>query len=240
MELGLTLEERCSMIKGYAHNNDLMNLEIAVMRMEELNREHKLSDDALAHGLEAMRMMLDLTVPVSEREEDELLTASLCHVLTENAAIRDTCELAVKRSLRDPGIFGIVNLITEDPTMSEAKQRAFFEHLHGNRLAVLVKLVDRSVHTEQLFDMPLWRARAFIHETRETYFPLCHWMKEHDPELIPVVSILLEKMRCLLDVTDLLSMKYESRETAIMNEIEELSEENARLRGLLSRLDEEE
>lgn len=236
----IDVQERCSQLLKYAQRNELINLQIALTRMRDMVHERKLSEAEFFHALSVVRILVDLTLPVSEEEEDAILTAALCHILAEDPERRRDGEAMVVRSLRNPGIFHLVLSVTEDPGTTEARQAEFYAQLRRNTQAALVKLADRSTHVENLFDLPVWRARAFIQETRTHYFPLCVFMKEHAPEFTPVVSILLEKMRYLLDMTDILSSRYEAKELAILQEIEELSEENARLRTLIARLDEEE
>lgn len=189
-----------------------------------------------AHAMAVCHMLIDLHVPVSAEEEDILLASALCHVLPENIRMENLEEeLSLKEHLH-PDVCRTVRLIFWDDNNSGAGQEAFYDRIRDNKLALMIKLADRGNLVEQLYGISGWTARSYIHETRSFFFPMCIYAKEHYPDLLAPVSVLMEKMRSLTEVAEILLSRYERREADLSQEILELQEENATLRSLIQSL----
>lgn len=179
------------------------------------------------HCLSVCHILIDLQPSVSPQEEDILLAAAVCHVLPENIRFLDLD--AVLADL-DPQVRSTVRLIFREGDGVEGQERAFYEAIQKDKLALLIKLADRGNLVEQLYTITSARSHRYMYETRTYFLPMCLYAKEQYPELIPTVSVLMEKMRCLLEVSEILLNRYEAVEAELVTEILALKEENAALR----------
>lgn len=185
----------------------------------------------LVHCLSMACILIDLQIPLSAHDEDILLSAALCHILPADSA------LFLMDDILDPVIFQTVAKIRLGVSMSDADIKAYISRVQSDPLALLLRLADRGNLVESLHTFSGWSTRRYIHETRNYYLPMCLYAKQQYPELIVPVSILMEKMRSLLEVGEILLSRYETTETELMQQIQNLREENAMLREYLSKLD---
>lgn len=191
------------------------------------------------HCLSVSRMLIDLHLPVSKEEEDYVIAAALCHILPENdsfVTFENLEEMLSWKYLLSSKITEIVRLITRKDGMSEENKKVFYEQIQKNKLALLVRLADRGNLVEQLYGLNSWSAHEYIHETRNFFFPMCIYAKEYYPDIVGPVSVLMEKMRCLIEVSEILLDRYEKREQQLSQEILALKEENSRIRGMIRSL----
>ena len=182
----------------------------------------------LCHCLEVSRILIDLHAPLPPHDEDVLLAAALCHILPESSRLGTEAG----REL-DPEVPEIWRLIRREDFLDTDKRTLFLRRVQGNRLALLIRAADQGHFVEHLHRFSGWRVHQFIFETRNIYMPMCIYAKEHYPELAAPVSILMDKMRCLVEVSEILLGRYEVRENELTQEIFTLREENARLRELI-------
>lgn len=189
-----------------------------------------------AHSLEIARMLIDLDVPLSREETDLVIAAGLCHVLIELIRFEKGGQELIEAFHLDPRVLQIIQLITRNDPLSEEEQRRFYLRIQENKLAILARLADRGNLVERLHTMTIWTAQEYVHETRTYFFPMCIYAKEHYPELASVVGILMEKMRYMIEVADILTNRFREHENTLTKEILELKEENARIRSLLKKL----
>lgn len=187
------------------------------------------------HALSVCRMLIDLHIPLNHEEEDILLAASICHILPECIRTPDLAAVLTDSFRLSPEVAGVVTCIFWEDNENSAQQRSYYERVQKNRLALLIKLTDRGNLVEQLYSISGWRARKYIHETRSFFFPMCIYAKEWYPDLIAPVSVMMEKIRCITEAAEILLSRYELREEALIQEILELQEENATIRGILRR-----
>lgn len=223
-------------VERYAVEKRLRNTALALPLVRKMvfctgGLEDTLFEDCTAqlrHCLEVSRILIDLHAPLPAHDEDILLAATLCHVLPR----RSRLGTEIGREL-DPEVVELLNRIRREDFLDTEKRQLFVNRVQGNRLALLLRAADQSHFVEQLHTFSGWRTRQFIFETRNIYMPLCIYAKEHYPELAAPVSILMEKMRCLVEVAEILLGRYEVRENELTQEIFTLREENARLRELI-------
>lgn len=233
-------------VENYAMQHQLFNTVIALYAVrgiysgtytngtiEKDGVEHPIP--YLIHCLSVCKILMDLPIPLKREEEDIMLAAALCHGLIANIFFVDQGREMITIYHLDSRIYDIMTMVSKRKFLSEEDHQAFFDQLQSDKLALLVRLADRSNYVEQLYNIPIWRAREYIHETRTYYFPMCFYAKENYPELIAVFSIFLEKMRSLLEVTEIMVTRFEQTEIEITNDILDLKEENARLRGIIKR-----
>ena len=191
------------------------------------------------HCLAVARMLIDLEIPISDEETDIILAAAICHIMRELIAFPGRAEELTTIYHLDPRVFETVKLVTRDDPLPEKEQRLFYQRIQGNKLALLVRLADRGNLVEQLYGMSLWDAQEYIRETRTYFFPMCIYGKEHFADIRTIINLLMEKMRTLIEVADILSTRYQEREVEITKDILDLQEENSRLRGFIATLEEE-
>ncbi|MBQ0060095.1 MAG: hypothetical protein KBS83_09135, partial [Lachnospiraceae bacterium] len=81
-----------------------------------------------------------------------------------------------------------------------------------------------------------WMARRNVYETKTYYFPMCIYAKEQYPELLGCINTLMEKLRNLVELTEMMLNRYEDRENELLQEILALKEENAAIKGIIQRM----
>lgn len=187
-----------------------------------------------AHALAVCGMLIDLHLPLPPAEEDVLLAAAVCHVLPETLRFDDLHTALAEEYGLGEEVYAVIRLIfREDDT---ANQQQFFEQIQYHPLALLIKLADRGNLVEQLYGISGWSARNYIYETKTYFMPLCVYGKEHYPALLAPISVLMEKMRTLTEVSEILLGRYEERETALSQQILALREDNATLKRMIAAL----
>jgi hypothetical protein len=63
---------------------------------------------------------------------------------------------------------------------------------------------------------------------------MCVFALEHYPDIRLPLKLLADKVHNLIDVTDIISRRYQDKETACKKEILSLREENAKLRSMIA------
>lgn len=189
------------------------------------------------HCLEATKALMDLHPPVSADEEDILLASMLCHDMLENVEFEEGGEELVTEYRLDPRILEIVKLMTKPAHMTDEEKEVYYDKLKMNRLAVLVALADRANLVERITGVSISEANSYIAEMKRFVLPMCVYAKEYYRDFQMIINLSMEKIRGLIDVSEIISNRYEKREIAYANEILLLMEENARLRGMIRQLE---
>lgn len=187
----------------------------------------------LEHALSVCNLLIDLHIPLDQQEEDVLLCSALCHILPENLRFEDLRSFVIEEMKLPEEVYTIIDLLFFEDNNSGAEQDSYFMRLRENKLSLMIKLADRSNLVAQLYIMSNWNARRYIYETRNFYFPMCTYAKETYPQLFGAVSVLMEKIRCLIEAVEILLNKYETKENELMQDILALEEENIILRGMI-------
>lgn len=181
------------------------------------------------HSLSVCRMLIDLPIFLDADEKDILLASAICHVLPESFSFESLqIEMLQIRNM-DPAVFDMISLLFQSNNLS-GFDKSYFDRIQQNKTAVLIKLADQGHLMELIYDFPSWTARTFIYETRNNFLSICVYAKLHYPDVIAPISILMEKIRSLAEVAEILLNKYESRETELTQEILALQEDNAALK----------
>lgn len=233
-----SMEEMYQDLSKHARLEDLKDLESALSYMNS----KMLSDQAsevdkgyFDHAVAIAWMIMDLMLPLSKEEEDCMLAAAVCHILPErfkDIDIYNECRIIGL----DERIPNIISLITRQDGMDEEQTALHYENLKKDKLALIIRLVDRSNLIGYLHGMSKLEAKAYINETKKYFLPICIYAKEHYPQIQGQISIVMEKMRTLLQVMEILFAKYEIEENALNDEILSLTEENSRLRGIIKEI----
>lgn len=179
--------------------------------------------------LSVCRMLIGLHLPLGPAMLDTLLAVVLSHSLPGDRVPEDhmpemqalfACDAEVAR------ILSVLNYQGQD----------YYDRLMEDRYALLVRLTERGVLVESLYEWPAADALRYIRETREHFFSMCIYAKEHYRELLGPVSILMEKTRNLVIVNEALIHRYDEGENALRSEILATLEENAALRAAIQEI----
>ena len=176
--------------------------------------------------LSVCRMLIDLHLPVSAELLDILLAVTLNHSLPGDLIPEDherTLEALTADEPRVGEILAALRYTGAD----------YYERLVENRYALLIRLTERGVLVESLYDWPAQDARRYVRETRAHFFTMCIYAKEHYREFLGPVSILMEKTRNLTGANEALLKRYEEADDALNSEILSLREENAAIRAMI-------
>lgn len=231
--------ENYDIIEWYCRQKDLVNTYLTlpiiahVYRTGEGLQKGKQSLENMRDLYYLSRMLIDLRIPLSPEEEDILLSSSLLRVLDPHYL--DYAPFFVHL---DKKAVETAKVMIHPGTLSDDKVGDFFKNIRENKLALLVLFAERGTLMNRLYEASGWNARRYINETRAYYFPLSIYAKEHYRDVLPTVHTLTEKMRCLIDVSEILLTRYENIENELVSKILELQEDNAEIRGAIKRQEE--
>lgn len=229
-------------VEFYVLSNRLRNASIALPLARGLHdgthRKASVTKDGksfrlpyVIHCLLVCRMLVDLKVPLSHEEEDIMLAAALCHDMIEDLHFDNGGrELYTKYHL-DPRVYEVVKLVSKRKDFTLEEEKEHFRMIQENKLAILVKLSDRSHNVEDLYNRSAWKVHEYIGETRNYFLPMCEYGLAHYPELRQIIEILKDKIVSLTQVSEILVNRCEAREEELLLELNALKEENERLRS---------
>ncbi|MBQ0070517.1 MAG: HD domain-containing protein, partial [Spirochaetales bacterium] len=186
------------------------------------------------HCLMVCRMLVDLNLPLSSEEEDITLASALCHDMIEDIPFPKKGRELVDVFGLDKRIYEIVKLLSKRKDFTEEEEKAHFHAIESNRLALLVKLSDRSHNVEDLYNMSQWKVHEYIGETEKFFHPMCDYGTQHYPEVVQVLEILRNKILSLTQVSEVLVDRLALREKELQDERDALKRENEELRAELS------
>lgn len=237
-------------IEHFALENRLMNTALALRLARGLhNGSHRKSlfqrggksyrRPYVIHCLVVCRMLADLNLPLPREELDVLLAAALCHDMIEDIPFPEQGRELYKVYHLDPGVYETVKKVSKRRDFTPEEEQAFFEEIEKDKLALLIKLSDRSHNVEDLYNMSVWKMHEYIGETRKYFLPMCQYGLAHYPELRKGIEMLQDKIVILTQVSEILVDRCEVREQELLEQRRLLQEENQWLRGEYSRLWEE-
>lgn len=241
------IHQLVSLVEARAQSAGLKSVKKALPLIQKLMSGEGLSAAAekrcqadLLHALEICEMLIDLHPGIAETEEDILLTAVLMHIYPENVVVQNLEEKLMIEFGLDPAVCEILLLITPERGMSGEEEQIYYERIQENKLALLAILADRGNIVQQLYRYSSWDAHRYIDETKVCYFPMCIYGKEHYHDLLGTISVLMEKLRSLIEVAEILLRRYEVREAELIQDILALREENATIKGIIAKFRESE
>lgn len=178
--------------------------------------------------LSVCRMLIDLHLGISEERLDILLAAALSHFLPGDTIPPDHQETMARLFAGEEQVAEVMKTLRH----RDYYDTAYYEHLVQNPYALMIRLTERGVLVEKLYEWSPEDAMRYIRQTREYFLPMCIYAKEHYREFLGAASILMEKMRNLCEANEALLRRYEITEEALSLEILSLREENAALRAM--------
>jgi len=209
-------------IKGYATGKKLQNTLKALPLARQLhngqyrkgsvlidNKSYQLP--YILHCLKVCSTLISLSLPLNHEEEDILLSASLLHDTLEDAL--DKLPREGKEFTEDYGfpkeVYEIVKLLSKNTGATQEELDHYFNQIKENKLALLIKLSDRSHNVETLYTMKVEKIHKYTNETRVWIYPLCAYGKAHYPELSNGITILKSKILSLTEATEVVMEKQE-------------------------------
>lgn len=188
------------------------------------------------HCLLVCRMLVDLKLPLSKEEEDIVLASALCHDMIEDIPFPDGGRELVSEYHLDPRVYDTVKLVSKRRDFTPEEERDFFRNINENKLALLVKLSDRSHNVEDLYNMSAWKVHEYIGETRSFFMPMCEYGLKHYPELEKIIEIFQDKIVSLTQAAEIMVDRFDARERELLEELEKLKKENAELHRVYNEL----
>ncbi len=241
------IENLYSFIDQYIEDNKLPQSRIAlgvakerlrglIRKGIEFDREGVLQQSFFEHCLFVTKLLIDLNIPLSRDEMDIMVASGLCHDLIAHGAFpRNGLELIYDYHL-DERVYEIVRVTTKIDVCTERDLQKYYDDIRFNKLAVLIAMADRSNLVENVYALSIFEALDYIREIRTYALPMCVYALEHYADIQLPLKVLVRKVHSLIDVTDIISRRYQEKENAYKKEILSLMEENAKLRGMISGL----
>jgi hypothetical protein len=202
----------------------------------EFDREGVLRQSFFQHCLSVTKLLIDLNIPLSDDETDIMVASALCHDLIAHADFPKAGRELTEDYHLDERIYEIVRVTTKINVCTEEDLQQYYDSIQVNKLAVLIAMADRSNLVENVYALSIFEALDYIREIRNYALPLCVYALEHYPDIQLPMKLIVRKVHSLIDVTDIISRRYQEKEDAYEKEILTLMEENAKLRGLIASL----
>ncbi len=209
---------------AHGYDNTVMALDYIKSSHLDVKVTVPMLQEYLIHGLSMAWMLIELQLPVSHEEMDIMLSASVLHILTELYGEYDVDGLGKSIGMPEQ----VVTFLHQIPLSNK-----YYGMIVEDRLLLIIKMVERSNVIEHLCDMTTDEAKQFMMEAKCYLFSMCIDGKERYPEFDGAFTGILEKMRGLIQVMDILFKRYDLEEDELYEEILVLKEENARIRMAL-------
>lgn len=240
-------ERHYDYIKRYAAERRLISTAVALPLVRGLHdgtyRKSSVVKDGVSyrlpyviHCLQVCCMLIDLQMPLSQEDEDTVLASALCHDLIEDIPFKNGGRELYTDFHLSEAIYKTVFTLSKRKDFTEEEHRAYFKGIQEDPLALLVKLSDRGNNVEDLYNMSIWKVHEYVHETRECIFPMCAYARKNYPHLIVCFTILQDKMKNLTEIGEILVDRYEEQEKRMVSRLEQLQEENLKLRSTMLEL----
>lgn len=178
----------------------------------------------LVHCLKVCSTLVSLDLPLSHDELDVLYSASLLHDVVEDR--QDLFPNKGKELIQiydfPEDVYCIVSMLSKYSGADEYELNRYFNEIKKNKLALLIKVADRSHNVEDLYCMK--NIEKYIQETRVYFLDngLCHYAKAMYPELSNGITILKSKILSLTEATETLIEKNKDMLNEKESEIKKL------------------
>jgi GTP pyrophosphokinase len=191
------------------------------------------------HVLNVCSTLMSLPLPLSVEELDILFSSAILHDAIEDAPEgffrAEGYELVTNYGF-PMEVYQIVKLVSKRSGASEEELSQYFNEIKKNKLALLIKMADRSHNVEDLHNMKPEKLHKYVYETRQWIYPLSTYAKANYPELSNGVTILKSKIESLVEETEALISIYETMIANKDEEISNLKSEINKLKKELSKL----
>jgi (p)ppGpp synthase/HD superfamily hydrolase len=175
------------------------------------------------HVLKVCSTIISLHLPLTNDELDILLSAALLHDSIEDCKeyfpMGDTDLISIYGFPKE--VYNIVTSVSKRSGATEEELDEYFDKIKKNRLALTIKLADRSHNVEDLYVMKPEKLHKYVKETREYVYPLATYGKANYPELSNGFTILKAKIVSLTECTETLINIYESELETLRAELKE-------------------
>ena len=233
-------------IKGYATalnlNYTLKALPLARKFHNGQYRKNEIEIDGkkyklpyVLHVLKVCSTIISLHLPLETRDLDILLSSALLHDSLEDAQQYfqhgSTDLMTVYGFPRE--VFDVVTLVSKRSGATEPELDDYFNKIKKNRLALIVKLADRSHNVEDLYVMNIEKLHKYVEETRTYLYPLATYGKATYPEFSNGLTILKNKIRSLTEEADSIIVIYEKEIDSLKDIIKAKDKEIADLKKQL-------
>ena len=181
----------------------------------------------ILHCLKVCSTLISLGLPLSNEDLDILYASALLHDSLEDAEEyfpKGGIELVNEYGFPKE-VYNIVKLLSKHAGSDEYELNEYFNNIKKNRLALLIKLADRSHNVEDLYSMKIEKLHKYVNETRTYIYALAKYAKESYPELSNGVTILKAKIVSLTELTETLVEMHEEIMKDKNSEIEALKKE---------------
>lgn len=182
--------------------------------------------------LSVCRMLMDIHLPLSLDQLDTVVAVAISHYLPVDIIPHSHDKILSDIFSKNPNVAEILSILKH----KDYNDKSYYSRLIKNPYALIIRLCERGVLVETLYEWSNQDARRFIRETREHFFPMCIYAKEHYPEFLGPVSILMEKTRNLIMANEVMLNRFEDSENSMNMEILTLQEENADLKAMISEI----
>lgn len=208
-------------IKGYATGRNFSNTLKALPLARSLHdgqyrngtvivNDKRVKLPYVLHVLKVCSTLMMLNLPLSDFELDVLYASALLHDVLEDRKDmfpRGGYELVSQYGFPED-VYKVVKLVTKDHNASEEELDAYFNAIKVNKLAILVKIADRSHNVESLSVMKIDRLHRYVEETRTYIYLLCTYGQQNYSELSNGFAILKSKIVSLTEETEILTSMF--------------------------------
>jgi GTP pyrophosphokinase len=179
------------------------------------------------HVLKVCSTLISLDLLLDSKDLDILCSIALLHDCLEDAEEyfpNGGSELMTEYGMPKE-VFEGVKLVSKRSGASQEELSDYFNNIKLNKLALLVKLADRSHNVEDLYNMKPEKLHKYVKETRDFIYPLCSYGKQNYPELSNGFTILKSKIVSLTELTETIVEMYEAKIKEKDAEIEKITKE---------------
>lgn len=211
-------------IQGYAVGRNFQNTLKALPLARELHkgqyRKGMTIVDGISvklpyfvHVLKVCTTLMNLNLPLSDKNLDILYAAALLHDILEDCMDKlpqRGKELVLEYGM-DESVLTTIHLLSKKSGASPEELKEYFENIQKDRTALLIKLADRGHNVETLSAMTLDKIHKYVKETRDYVYPMCSYAKTHYPEITCGITLLKSKIVSLTEATETLMEKFDKK-----------------------------
>ena len=185
------------------------------------------------HVLKVASTLISLSLPLDDEELDILICVAILHDSIEDAEDgffkNDGYELVSDYGFPKE-VYQTIKLLSKRSGATEVELNNYFNEIKKNKIALLVKMADRSHNVEDLYNMNIDKLHKYVEETRRWIYPLSSYAKANYPELSNGVTILKSKIVSLTEATETIVQIYSKELQKKDEEITKLKEEISQLK----------
>lgn len=184
----------------------------------------------ILHCLKVCSTLISLNIPLTDEEMDILLACAILHDTLEDCDkyFPKGGEEYVTEYGFPPEVRDVIQLLSKHEGSTPLELNIYFNAIKKNKIALLVKMADRSHNVEDLYNMK--NIPKYIQETKE-YFLIKNSMvtygKQNYPELSNALTVLKSKILSLTEEAEVMYNKQltiiEEKDAIIKSKDEEIA-----------------